>query len=396
MLKSFSVENFKSFYKKQEISFEPNKETNLKDINISNNNILKGLALFGENGGGKTALIEAFHYFLNELIGDEKLGYSTKYFIMNDKIKETINFSSVFQFDGDIIEVSFSIAGKSKLDPIGYKKKISKEIFKINGKEFNRSSWIKDYSNLPEDLLLIRFLYSSKYFTSIEQKILDKFYAFLGNSIIYSCDKKRISGFNKSISFSIDNLLEGSFLSNKKNVEKINSFLNKNYPLFTLELVDFELSGENKSKIYFLLVDYEKNNKKYRLPFRYESNGNIDLITIIQFFIYLEDNNGIIFVDEFNSTFHSELSKMLVTAFMETHKKSQFIFVSQDTNVMSSDILRADQICFVNRNSDYETEIEKLSDFKTRPTQNYQKMYRSSVVSKLPSFLKVYNKQENK
>ena len=70
-----------------------------------------------------------------------------------------------------------------------------------------------------------------------------------------------------------------------------------------------------------------------------ESSGHKDLIKFLEFFIHSFNKPSLIFVDEFNSSFHTKLSKQLVELFNKNSLNSQFVFITQDTSLMDSDYL---------------------------------------------------------
>ncbi len=79
MLIKFSVENFKSIYKRLELSFiaeslKQHEETNLIVTGFPKLNLLKALAIYGANSSGKTNLIKAMS-FMKDFVLNSALNY---------------------------------------------------------------------------------------------------------------------------------------------------------------------------------------------------------------------------------------------------------------------------------------------------------------------------------
>ena len=71
---------------------------------------------------------------------------------------------------------------------------------------------------------------------------------------------------------------------------------------------------------------------------------------------------------------------------MKTSDKSQMIFVSHSTNLLSTSILRPDQIYSVNFNEGNGSQIKRFTEEKPRVAQNLEKMYLGGVFGGLPKY----------
>lgn len=81
----------------------------------------------------------------------------------------------------------------------------------------------------------------------------------------------------------------------------------------------------------------------------------------------------IIVIDELDRSFHSKLTEEYIKRFFEIIKEHscQLICTTHDLNLMDLQILRQDEIWFVERESDHSTRIYSLSDYK----QRFDKIY---------------------
>ena len=90
-------------------------------------------------------------------------------------------------------------------------------------------------------------------------------------------------------------------------------------------------------------------------------------------------------MDEFSSGFHNDLEKLLIRYFMKYSTNAQMLFVTHSTNLLSSSILRPDQLYTVEFGEDG-SRIKRFSDEKPREAQNMEKMYLGGVFGGLPRY----------
>ena len=88
---------------------------------------------------------------------------------------------------------------------------------------------------------------------------------------------------------------------------------------------------------------------------------------------------------EFSSGFHNDLEALLIRYFMRKAEKSQLIFVSHSTNLLSNSILRPDQIYSVDFGNEGSV-IKRFSSEKPREAQNLEKMYLGGVFNGVPRY----------
>ena len=90
-------------------------------------------------------------------------------------------------------------------------------------------------------------------------------------------------------------------------------------------------------------------------------------------------NNGyILIIDELDSHLHPELTKYLIAIFHDpeiNNNNAQLIFNTQDTNLLSADLFRRDQIWFTEKRNDGSTDLYSLLEFSPRKHENIEKGY---------------------
>ena len=97
---------------------------------------------------------------------------------------------------------------------------------------------------------------------------------------------------------------------------------------------------------------------------------------------------GDIFViDEIESSLHPSLVKNIIELFHnpEINKNNaQLIFTTHETNLLSLDLLRRDQIWFTERKDDKSTDLYCLDEFSPRLDENIQKGYLNGRYGAIP------------
>ena len=130
---------------------------------------------------------------------------------------------------------------------------------------------------------------------------------------------------------------------------------------------DFE-----KEKLHtYIFTEHNKFNKsnKKALPVFFEledeSEGSQKMFEIAPFILTALENGFTLFIDEFDARFHPILTKKLIELFNSNiNKGAQFIIMTHDTNLLSSRLLRRDQISFTEKDKYGATHLYDLVSFK--------------------------------
>lgn len=97
-----------------------------------------------------------------------------------------------------------------------------------------------------------------------------------------------------------------------------------------------------------------------------ESQGTQRLMDLIPAFIIMSQKGGTFFIDELGRSLHSTLSYQLLEVFLKSKrfKNSQLILTTHDLGLMSFELLRKDEIWFIEKSSDGDSSIFSLEEFK--------------------------------
>ena len=105
-------------------------------------------------------------------------------------------------------------------------------------------------------------------------------------------------------------------------------------------------------------------------------------------------NGKVLFIDEFDSKFHTLLSKHLFRIFhTQDESNSQIIASVQDNNLMDSEYFNRDQIWFVDKNNSGASELYSLVEYKQK-RKSYSEAYLEGAYNAIPLFEDGYNIDE--
>lgn len=119
-----------------------------------------------------------------------------------------------------------------------------------------------------------------------------------------------------------------------------------------------------------------------------ESEGTQRLINLIpSLFLLQEESEKVVFLDELDRRLHPLLSRCFVkTAINCKARNNQLIFTTHDTNLLDLDLLRRDEIWFVEKNQQGVSNLYSLAEFKIRPDLQIEKGYLNGRFGAIPFF----------
>lgn len=146
-----------------------------------------------------------------------------------------------------------------------------------------------------------------------------------------------------------------------------------------------EMQGKELPDIQFL----HKTDTGESVPFRFsdESDGTKRLFAFAGPWLDVLANGRILFVDELGTSLHPLMVRFLLGLIQNqeiNRYNAQLIFTTHDTSVLDADILRRDQIWFVEKDSEQASKLYPLSDFKPRQGEALEKGYLKGRYGALP------------
>ena len=415
MLVEFSVKNFMSFKDKVTFSMEAatgkENEENIIDIQNINERILKSTAIYGANASGKTNLIKAFTAAIlmvrksnNRQVGEKLMEMEP--FAFDEKTKkEPCEFEFVFYAKGMKYIYGF-IADKEKV----YEEYLYQYFTAKPTRIFERTN-VNEYKFLQAD--------EGKLNAIKTQNIDNKLFLATATTWNYDQTKEPYLWFAKNI-----DTYSGGMLLNDFVVESYSKDEGEELKKFTLKLLneadivikDFSVEIEEHdvdSNMLMLLKNFnitspmlpqkqrdvkirmthevtndEGNMKNYELNLNNESSGTQILFSFAPILKDVFENGKILVIDEIERSLHPSLVEMIIKFFHNpkiNKGNAQLIFNTHDTNLLSLDIFRRDQIWFAEKDPKKgATDLYPLDDFSVRKNENIQKGYLNGRYGAIP------------
>ncbi len=173
-----------------------------------------------------------------------------------------------------------------------------------------------------------------------------------------------------------------------KTVRQLRSPNNEN--LLAIDIGDQIKNIINKDDGYYSLEIKTRHgeNKNGQLDFSDESDGTKRLMNLTPVLFASKDRDRVYVVDELERSMHPLLSRLLIKHFLNNKKLevSQIIFSTHESNLLDLDLLRRDEIFFVEKDTDQQTRMYSLSDFNIRKDLSIRKGYLMGRFGAVPFF----------
>ncbi len=148
---------------------------------------------------------------------------------------------------------------------------------------------------------------------------------------------------------------------------------------------------ENGVIIARRLAPIHQNERGDEIAFSFadESDGTRRLFDLLPAFLHLEDNLPEVFViDELDRSLHSLLTRNLLEHFLDMRtesSQSQLIFTTHDTQLMTQDIFRRDELWVTERDQTGASKLVAFSEFKdVRKDKDIRKSYLQGRMGGVP------------
>lgn len=427
MITNVSLKNYKSF-----------SNVNADFTNGQEENSM--VAIYGENGSGKTNLIETIiklsestrtifnaqqlEKVQEKISKEESQGESFMRFLTNIRFKNS-NISSVFKNthtigneDDTEIKYNFSVQGqrgyyqlkfsqsgeliKEKLYSVigsrsglfydvtkkegGFEAKISPSLIKSNSLRNELQSSVTKLWGTHTLLAIFSDIQNKFNENFVNEGVLDTFQNILDEfqSISYKNDN-RMALINKNDAI-LQKLDSGKINIDKKpQLEKTAEVLNQFYPkLYTdIKKVKYNIVENNEKLTYSLVFEKKVNTNIIDIPFELESTGTKNLLDIFPLILLAIEGKTVI-IDEIDSGIHDLLILKLINNICESIT-GQLIFTTHDTLLMQSifpKYLYVIQVDFEGRKK--VVNISEASKTRLRDSNNVQKMYLKGYFSGIP------------
>jgi AAA15 family ATPase/GTPase len=389
MIIEFTVGNFLSFNEKKTIGFEARAISELKEtvMNADGYKLLRSLVIYGANSSGKSNLIKAFGKMRDCVFQSIKLNFSDNleyapFLLSTESTKQPTFFEIVFLdknqrfrygFEYNLTNVvgEWLFAGKSKAE---------KPLFIRSLDGIGVSDFFKEGKGLEEKTNDNR-LFLSKVADDggeISKQVME---CFNNYDVLSGVEHKNYGNFSLKMFDRHSKMYEDALnLFQKlqlgfKDIEVIKAEFNpldlpKDLPTDLKSKLAQELYGKREVTLNTVHNVYDRQGKAVSTcswkQKEHESEGTKKIIDLSgPVFDTLSEGRTLI-IDELDAKLHPLITVQIIKLFNnpETNpNNAQLLFATHDTNLLSADIFRRDQIWFTEKDDAEQTDLYSLDDF---------------------------------
>ena len=442
MLLRVSVENYKSFDQKEELSFiSSSKIQTYKNhrIKIKQTSILKNAVVYGANASGKSNLVKAISFIKKTLLEGLPVN-STNDFCRNTLENETREsiFELQFTVEDKFYAYGFSTILSQRIiteewlyelmqDGSSHnlflkekdKPPVIGDTVNLSTSERNRFSiYAEDFANHDTQLFLTEMNRGKKYDNDSKLLFFKKTFDWIMNHIVVIYPDIGIS--NTDAYYSDESLETISHLiktfdtgvceikTRQITVDEMSKMVPKeilfeiintlkrqmtisNYPhvKMTWRINDgfFNIRINKNQEIEITTLVLKHNASLFDFSFEEESDGTKRLFDLIDMLMNKEEDM-IFIVDELERSLHPKLTEHFLKLFMEVHSndKDQLLFTTHEDTIMDQELFRRDEIWFIERDNHNSSKIYSLDHFKERYDKKLSKAYLEGRYGAIPVF----------
>jgi len=443
MLIKISVENFKSFDQKEELSMissskmQGNKNHRLQ---IKKTKLLKNAVVYGANASGKSNLVTTFAFIKATLMEGLPV-VSVNDFCRNKE--ENRNRESVFELQFTVGDTFYAygfsaILSQRKITEEwlyelmqdggahqlfvreGISSPVLGEDVKLSAAEKSRFAvYSEDFVGQETKLFLAEMNRGKKYDDTSKLLFFQEVFGWLMNNIIVINPNVGISNteayYNDESLENISRLIQTfdtgvtEIKTRKITAEEMSKMIPTDVvqEIFNRLMVQMRLTGmpsiqmtwrveggffniriiqgNPEPEITTLVLKHGKS--AFDFNFAEESDGTKRLFDLID--MLLTDRPDTLFVvDELERSLHPKLTERFLKLFMEAHDgtRMQLVFTTHEDTIMDQVLFRRDEIWFVERDAENASNIYSLDRFKERYDKKLSKAYLEGRYGAIPVF----------
>lgn len=428
MLLRFSVENWMSFRDKATLDMVATREKqhpcHTTSIHEHGLNLLPIAAIYGANASGKSNLIKAMHFAQNFITNPPKADapIPIKPFLLGENSRDG---ATTFRFDlligKDIYEYRFSLTAKRVMhEELKRIHASSEEPLFQRGSEGNQFELSKNIPNQEQQHFAFRGTHDNQLYltNSVSQKLrefrpifdwFDKCVTvirpdsrYMGMLEITSDRNPRFREMTarlRDLDTGIAAIRQMDIASDsvlpKELLAELATSLQEGQALpFSPTMNDdgvFLHKKDGKLSVRRLApIHQSKSGKEILFNFADESDGTRRLLDVLPAFLSLEEkpNTSLFVIDELDRSLHSNLTRSLLEHYLGLRtdsSRSQLIFTTHDTQLMTQELFRRDELWITERDQFGASKLVAFSEFKdVRKDKDIRKSYLQGRLGGIP------------
>ena len=418
MLLRFSVENHLSICKRQELLFVASSLKDRRDAlipceSVKSGKVVPTVVIYGANASGKTNFVDAVSTMTNLVLwsqtkGDPSNGVPRRKFLLDRGWSEMPScFEIDFVIDGVRYHYGFEATDEEFTSEWLYAipKAHRRMMFERKKEHFTFGRWLRGQNNSiagltrPNSLFLsaaaqngheqlfrvYKYFRDMKFSSQISVRGIEASKRLEGDVL-----DRRVIDFLQSIDTGVIDFRKKETIIPEE-LKEIDKAIRREVQAAVEKFtgMSVELKKENEEKIVDVeLAHRGKGGENIYFDLDRESAGTRRLVIILGHVFNALDNGLPIFIDELDASLHTYACEAILRLFCSPEvnsKGAQLIATTHDTNVMNSNVLRRDELWFVEKNSKGSTELFPLTDIRTRKGDNVQLGYLQGRYGAVPT-----------
>jgi AAA15 family ATPase/GTPase len=212
----------------------------------------------------------------------------------------------------------------------------------------------------------------------------------------------KLTNFGNPIeNFFLSQMLPEGFVNDQKVQQKVQEF----FATFDDSIKGFQiekaLNVTDKDQERYM-IDALHNiigtDAKVAIPLKHESSGALKMFAMYPSLQEVLAKGSVFFVDELNSRLHPLLVRNFILTFLNPElnpKHAQLVFTTHDAWQLSNNLLRRDEIWFIEKNKEGISNLYSLADFidfdgaRIRKDESYEKNYLVGKYGSVPSLKQI-------
>lgn len=152
----------------------------------------------------------------------------------------------------------------------------------------------------------------------------------------------------------------------------------------------FILNIDNESNVVCETIKFSHGKENILFNLSEESDGTVRILDLLE--VLLSGEGKTYVIDELDRCLHPSLTYKFVDTFLQlaAHKNIQLIVTTHESRLLDFDLLRRDEVWFVNKRKSGESDIYSLEEYNARFDQKIDKAYLEGRYGGVPVFSTIF------
>jgi hypothetical protein len=172
-------------------------------------------------------------------------------------------------------------------------------------------------------------------------------------------------------------------IKNDEKVKKIGIIMRSNRDFFILNI-------DKEENVICQTIKFSHGKENILFNLSEESDGTVRILDLLE--VLLSGEGKTYVIDELDRCLHPSLTYKFVDTFLQlaAQKKIQLIVTTHESRLLDFDLLRRDEVWFVNKRKSGESDIYSLEEYNARFDQKIDKAYLEGRYGGVPVFSTVF------